>query len=185
MHNMAQIVDQILLLLIFNMREAVDMAPIDLALEYLQSLDPEEKINYTQIAKKFGVDRSTLSRRHRQVNGSKEDQYYAQALLNKEKSAILIDLVNELAKNGVPVTNARLAEFATAMTGGKEPGKNWASRWVKQHSEKLIPVQERGEVNEQEDEKRIQALREEHERLKMEKEMLEAELARLRVDNDE
>jgi transposase-like protein len=159
------------------------MAPIDLALEYLQSLDPEEKINYSQIAKKFGVDRSTLSRRHRQVNGSKEDQYYAQALLNKRKSAVLINLVNELAKIGVPVKNARLAEFAKALTG-KEPGKNWASRWVKQHSDRLIPVQKRAE-DEEEDEKRIQALREENEQLKIKRDMLEAEIARLGDEESE
>lgn len=110
----------------------------------------------------FGVDRSTLSRRYRQVNGSKEDQYYTQALLNKNKSALLINLVNEFAKIGIPVSNARLAKLAKAMTG-KEPGKNWASRWVKQHWDQLIPVQHR-EEGEDDDEERIQALREENER---------------------
>ncbi|QGA18749.1 hypothetical protein EYB26_006434 [Talaromyces marneffei] len=112
------------------------MAPIDLALEYIQVLDPKEKINYTQIAKKFGIDRSTLSRRHRQITGSKEDQYYAQALLNKDQSEVLITLVNGLENRGVSITSSELAEFAKAICG-KDPGKNWASRWVKHHSDKL------------------------------------------------
>jgi hypothetical protein len=128
------------------------MAPIDLALEYLQSLDPEEKINYTQIAKKFGVDRSTLSRRYRQVTGSKEDQYYAQALLNRDQSEILITLVNELTKHGVPLTSSKLAEFAKVICG-KEPGKNWASRWVKAHSDKLISQEKKEDDEKEEDEK--------------------------------
>jgi hypothetical protein len=146
MHNIARI-DQ---LPTSTSYKSINMAPIDLALEYLHSLNPEEKINYTQIAKKFGVDRSTLSRRYRQVNGSKEDKYYAQALLNKEQSAVLITLVNELAKHGVPLTNAKLAEFAKVVTG-KDPGKNWASRWVKAHSDKLINVQQQEDGEEEEE----------------------------------
>lgn len=153
------------------------MAPIDLALEYLQSLDPEEKINYTQIAKKFGVDRSTLSRRYRQVNGSKEDQYYAQALLGKEQSALLITVVNVFAERGASLSNARLAEFAKLMTG-KEPGKNWASRWLKQHSDQLVPVQQRDE-DEGEDHEKMQALMEEMLLLKLEREILKLKIAKL------
>lgn len=158
------------------------MAPIDLALEYLESLGPEEKINYTQIAKKFGVDRSTLSRRHRQVSGSKEDQYSAQALLSKHRTEVLISLVNELAKSGVPLSNARLSEFAKILAR-KEPGKNWASRWVKQHSDRLIPVQKLD--TDEKIEARIKALQQEHEQLKLEKEMLELAISRLNDDEEE
>jgi transposase-like protein len=43
------------------------MAPIDLALAEIKSLDSGERVNYTQIAKKHGVDRNTLSRRHRGI----------------------------------------------------------------------------------------------------------------------
>jgi hypothetical protein len=39
------------------------MDPIDAAIAYLESLDPTEKINYTQVAKNYGVNCSTLSKR--------------------------------------------------------------------------------------------------------------------------
>jgi hypothetical protein len=43
---------------------------IELAIADLES---EESLNYAGIAKKWNVDRSTLSRRHRSVTGSKDD----------------------------------------------------------------------------------------------------------------
>jgi transposase-like protein len=46
------------------------MALIDDALASLESLDPGELINYTQVAKKYGCDQNTLSRRHRGVQGT-------------------------------------------------------------------------------------------------------------------
>ena len=47
--------------------------------------------------------------------------------------------MNELARFGIPVTNAQLAQFAEVLAG-KPPGKKWASRWLKRHADKLIPV---------------------------------------------
>jgi hypothetical protein len=45
--------------------QIINMSPIDDALASLESLKPGESINYTQVANKYGCDRSTLSRRHR------------------------------------------------------------------------------------------------------------------------
>ena len=43
------------------------MDPLEAALESLKSLKLGESPNYTQVAKKYGCERSTLSRRHRGV----------------------------------------------------------------------------------------------------------------------
>jgi AraC-like DNA-binding protein len=51
------------------------MASIEAAIEAINSLEPGEPINYATIAKKFGVKRLTLSRRHRGVTSSKANQY--------------------------------------------------------------------------------------------------------------
>lgn len=40
------------------------MEPIEAALAAIESLEPGEKPNYTQIAQTYGVVRSTLTRRH-------------------------------------------------------------------------------------------------------------------------
>ena len=41
----------------------------------LAALNLQSKPNYTQTANEYGVDRSTLSRRHRNITGSKADGY--------------------------------------------------------------------------------------------------------------
>jgi hypothetical protein len=46
------------------------MDSIEVALADIESLRPGEKINYTKIAKKHGVDRLTLSRCHHGIQGS-------------------------------------------------------------------------------------------------------------------
>jgi hypothetical protein len=40
------------------------MSSIEAALAAIESLEPREKLVYTQIAAKYGVDRRTLARRH-------------------------------------------------------------------------------------------------------------------------
>ena len=51
------------------------MTPIEEAIAELESLKLGESINYTEVAKKYGVNRTTLSRGHRGVQRPKEDQY--------------------------------------------------------------------------------------------------------------
>ena len=46
---------------------STNMGDIKAALAALESLKPGEKVNYTQIAAQYGVDRMTLSKRHRGV----------------------------------------------------------------------------------------------------------------------
>jgi DDE superfamily endonuclease/Tc5 transposase DNA-binding domain len=113
------------------------MAPIDLAIEYLRSLEPGEQIRIRETAKRFGVHYSTLSRRFRQITASKEEQYNSQCLLNKQQSETLIKWINQLTERGLPPTRQILCNFAEEISG-KKPGKNWAQRWIKAHSDKVI-----------------------------------------------
>ena len=58
------------------------MDPMELALESLKSLKLGEKPNYTQVAKKYGVERSILSRHHWGVQGTYAEKCKNQRLLN-------------------------------------------------------------------------------------------------------
>jgi hypothetical protein len=51
------------------------MGSIEEALVALDLLEPGERPNYTEVAKTYGVHRSTLSKRHRGVQQSREAQY--------------------------------------------------------------------------------------------------------------
>jgi hypothetical protein len=44
------------------------MSPIDAAIEEIKSLAPGEKFSYRKIAEKYGVERTTLARRHQAKN---------------------------------------------------------------------------------------------------------------------
>jgi len=66
------------------------MDPIEAALESLKSLKLGEKPNYTAIAKKYGVGRSTLSRRHRGLQGTHAQKVNFMRLLNTTQSKQLI-----------------------------------------------------------------------------------------------
>jgi hypothetical protein len=113
------------------------MPSYELALQALRSLEPGEKPNIALVARTYGVNASHLSKRYRGVSGSKQAQYNNQRLLNEEQSKTLIKYINRLTEQGLPPTYTMLANFARDITG-KEPGKNWATRWLKSHSDELI-----------------------------------------------
>lgn len=119
------------------------MASYELALEALRSTPPGETPNISLVARTYGVNQSNLSKRYRGVTGSKEAQYNNQRLLSKEQSRELIKYINLLTERGLPPTNSMLANFAKDICG-KEPGKNWASRWIKAHSDKVISRYSKG-----------------------------------------
>ncbi|EED12682.1 pogo transposable element, putative [Talaromyces stipitatus ATCC 10500] len=111
------------------------MASMELALAALHSADPGEKPNISLVARTYGVSQSGLYKRFHGVTGSKEEQYDKQRILTTTQSRALIKWINQLTERGLPPTNSMLANFAREISG-KEPGKNWASRWLKAHSDK-------------------------------------------------
>ena len=58
------------------------MEPIDQALAALEALKPGENLNYTIIAKIYGVNRSILSKKHRGLQSFRDINYENQQLLN-------------------------------------------------------------------------------------------------------
>ncbi|OCL00560.1 uncharacterized protein K441DRAFT_104661 [Cenococcum geophilum 1.58] len=69
------------------------MDPIDAA---LAALSLQSKPNYTKTAEEYGVERSTLSRRHCNITGSKADGYENQSFLTKQQSQVLVTYINKL-----------------------------------------------------------------------------------------
>ena len=90
------------------------MDPINAA---LTALSLQSKPNYTQTAKEYGVKRSTLSHRYRNITGSKADGYNAQSFLTKEQSKTLITFINKLTDYRLPPTVAIVQNFAQEITG--------------------------------------------------------------------
>ena len=95
------------------------MDSIDAAIAYLESLDPTEKINYTQVAKNYGVNRSIPLKRFSSVQASQESQYDKQRLLNNQQLEQLIKWINELTDCGLPPSLLMLANFTKELSGSK------------------------------------------------------------------
>ncbi|KYG40806.1 hypothetical protein M433DRAFT_43283, partial [Acidomyces richmondensis BFW] len=61
--------------------------------------------NYASIAKKHGVERTTLSRRARAIHSSRTAQY-------ERQQRTLINYINKLSEAGLPPTPAMVCHFA-------------------------------------------------------------------------
>ena len=90
------------------------MDPIEAA---LAALSLQSKPNYTQTAKEYGVERSTLSRRHRNITGPKAEGYYSQSFLTKQQSEALVTYINKLMNCGLSPTVAMVRSFGQEITG--------------------------------------------------------------------
>ena len=88
------------------------MDNLEAALDALKSLKLGESPNYTTIAKQYGVNRTTLSRRHRGVTGSRAEKISNDRNLNTTQELELVKYINSLSKRGLPPTREMIQNFA-------------------------------------------------------------------------
>jgi len=107
---------------------SIEAALADLALQ--------DSPNYTATAKKFNINRSTLSRRHRDKTASVKESKQTTSILSNQQEKELIRYINKLTERGIPSPNAMIRVFAYNISG-KQPGKNWSYEFVRRHSDIL------------------------------------------------
>jgi transcriptional regulator with XRE-family HTH domain len=73
------------------------MSPIQEAIEYIESREAGDKFSYRQVAKEFGVDRTTLSRRHQGKTRSYEEMAERQQLLNPQQEHELVLYITSIS----------------------------------------------------------------------------------------
>jgi hypothetical protein len=110
---------------------------IELAIADLES---QACLNYADATKKWNIDRSTLSRRHRGVTGSKKDQYsYAAKTFINVQEDVLVRYINNLSIRGLPPISQIVKNFAKELAG-KDIGYNWVGRFVERKKTLLKSV---------------------------------------------
>ncbi len=107
---------------------SIETALADLALQ--------DSSNYTATAKKFNINRSTLSRRHRGKTVFVKESKQTTSILSNQQEKELIRYINKLIERGIPSFNAMIRVFAYNISG-KQPGKNWSYEFVRRHSDIL------------------------------------------------
>lgn len=109
-------------------------ARIEAAIEAIRSGEVKD---YSQAAKKYNVDRTTISKRIRGLTMSKRDasSLYRQCLTN-EQEEVLIAHINKLTDRQMPPTSSIVKNLAEELRGAPV-GKNWTSQFVKRHQDRL------------------------------------------------
>jgi hypothetical protein len=108
------------------------MDPIEAALAAIESLEPEEKLVYAQIAKKYGVEPTTLARRHKGASISRNTKAQNQQALHPQQEAELARYIERLNRQGLPPTRAMIRNFASQIAQ-RELGEHWVNRFVQRH----------------------------------------------------
>ena len=86
------------------------MNPIQEAIAEIESRNLGEQFSYQQIAKKYGVNRVTLMRRHKHET---EDYSVRNQSLHPEREAKLIRYIETLTERRLPPTRTIIQQFAS------------------------------------------------------------------------
>lgn len=112
------------------------MAPIDEALEFLESLESGGKIDYQKVANEFGVNRTTLSRRHRGVTGSAQHKNTTQSALNPQQEVELVKYIKQLTERNLEPSRQMVKNFASKLAR-KDVSYSWVTRFYARQQKDL------------------------------------------------
>lgn len=113
------------------------MPPIETALAELDSLSSDGRFTYTDVAKRHGVERSTLRRRHQAITEPRTVKVMKQQQLTPEQELELVSWINDETKAGMPPLGGLVREKASLLAG-KEVGEGWVYRFLQRQDQYLI-----------------------------------------------
>ena len=109
------------------------MAPMDEAIAFLESSD---QTNIAKAARKFNVNRSTLSKRFHRKTGTITQLVEEHRLLTKAQELVLVKQINRLSEWCLPPTPSIVASWA-AVICSLVPRKNWTAGFTARHKDSL------------------------------------------------
>jgi hypothetical protein len=109
------------------------MDAINAAINAIESREPGASFSYRAVAQQFGVDRTTLSRRHRGASNSVAAKAEEQQLLSPQQESELVVYIEKCTERGLPPTREMVRNFASAV-GKWEASDAWVTRFLhRQH----------------------------------------------------
>jgi hypothetical protein len=85
------------------------------AIEFLKSRELGEHFSYIKVAAQFGVNRSTLSRRHQRVIEPLNVKNSNQQALRPQQELELVQYIEKLTKRGLLPTREMIKNFASSI----------------------------------------------------------------------
>jgi hypothetical protein len=113
------------------------MEPIQEAINEIESRAPGASFSYRQISKKYGVDRTTLSRRHQGIRRSNAAAHEQQQLLNPQQEEELVRYIEKCTRRGLPPTREMVKNFAETIAK-REPSDSWVTRFLHRQNNDLL-----------------------------------------------
>jgi transposase len=99
----------------------------------IESQGPKGQISYRAAAKKYGVDATTLARRHHGQTQSRAAAAQQRQLLTPPQEAELVKYIQRLSERSLPPTRAMIRKYVAAIAQW-EPSQSWVSRFLRRHS---------------------------------------------------
>ena len=112
------------------------MTGISDALAEIDNLKPGEQLVYTNIAKKHGVGRSTLSRAHRLNQVPRRVANENQQKLSNQQELDLVKYIEELSARHLPPTRHMIQNFASSVAS-QPCSDSWVKRFLHRHRDRL------------------------------------------------
>jgi hypothetical protein len=112
------------------------MDPIQAAIEAIESREDGASFTYRKVAAEFGVDRTTLSRRHQGSQATSEASHQDRQNLTPQQEEELIKYINLITGRGLPPTRAMVQNFASAVA--ESPCSiRWVDRFLHRHNDSV------------------------------------------------
>jgi hypothetical protein len=115
---------------------STNMAPIDEAIAEIKSHESGEDLLYTEVAAKYNVSRTTLSRRCRGVQGSIQAREIKKQKLSPQQELELVEYINKLTGQGLQPTRSMVQNFA-AQVAKDHVGDGWVTRFLHRNKDHL------------------------------------------------
>ena len=116
------------------------MDPIQEAIREIESREPGEQFSYQQLAKKYGVNRCTLARRHKGIHKA---HGLRRLSLHPHHETELVQYIDTLTERRLPPSREIIQRFASDLAG-KEVLETWVTRFLQRHPNHLISAYSKG-----------------------------------------
>jgi hypothetical protein len=113
------------------------MDQIDKAIAAIDASPPEDKLSYRTAAKRFGVSRSTLARRHDGRQAPRTAKNITQRKLHPQQEAKLVQYIKDLTLKALPPTREMIQNFASQIAA-ERVSASWVTRFINRHRVDLI-----------------------------------------------
>ncbi|KAG9191048.1 hypothetical protein G6011_09136 [Alternaria panax] len=110
------------------------MNPIQEAIEEIESREPGDNFTYTEVARRYNIDRRTLARRHQGVTGPRGLPHRS---LHPQTEIELRNYCKTLTERRLPPSRPMIQRFASGLAG-KDVSESWVTRFLHRHDDHLI-----------------------------------------------